>query len=102
MRRRDEPPPTDILLTDEPESLVAAPDEPPVVARLVVEIRSDGTRTIARGAMEDLRLGERVAVKAEGTTPLALAGSLMKALLKLPMLPRVLARAAEHKLLGKR
>src|SRR5205085_5408337 len=27
--------------------------EPPVVARLVVEIRSDGSHTIARGAAED-------------------------------------------------
>jgi hypothetical protein len=28
----------------------ALQEEPPVVARLVVEIRSDGSRTIARGA----------------------------------------------------
>jgi hypothetical protein len=54
--------------------------EPPVVARLVVEIRSDGTRTIARGAMEDVKSGERVAVEAHGTTPLALAMQLAKSM----------------------
>jgi hypothetical protein len=44
-------------------------DEPPVVARLVVEIRSDGTRTIARGAIEDAQRGERVAIEARGDSP---------------------------------
>ena len=43
--------------------------EPPVVARLVIEIRSDGTRTIARGAAEDVALGERVQIEAHGATP---------------------------------
>ncbi len=61
---------------------------PPVVARLVVEIRSDGTRTIARGALEDATRGERTALVAEGTTPLALAASLTKTLLSAPMLAR--------------
>lgn len=61
-------------------------DEPPVVARLVVEIRSDGTRTIARGAIQDATLGQEVAVQAEGTTPLALAASLVKSMLKAPVL----------------
>jgi hypothetical protein len=61
-------------------------EEPPVVARLMVEIRSDGSRTIARGALEDIASGERVAVQAEGTTPAQLAGSLAKSLLTLPLL----------------
>jgi hypothetical protein len=54
--------------------------EPPVVARLVVEIRSDGSRTVARGAMEDLATGQRVAIEAKGTTPLALALELAKSM----------------------
>lgn len=81
---------------DRPEVLVSAPrdgasplsprpDDPPVVARLVVEIRSDGTRTIARGAMEDRVTGELAQVEAEGTTPSQLASALVKSLVKLPL-----------------
>ena len=65
-------------------SLAEQPDEPPVVARMVIEIRSDGTRTIARGALEDAMSGERVAVKAEGSTPMALAASLAKTIFSAP------------------
>lgn len=72
-------------------------DEPPVVARLVVEIRSDGSRTIARGALEDVQHDERVAVEARGSTPLSLAVGLVRSLLATPML----ARAASRKLLGR-
>src|SRR5688572_22497509 len=68
-------------------------EEPPVVARLVVEIRSDGTRTIARGALQDATLGQEVAIKAEGTTPLALAASLVRAMLKAPSLSRAFGGA---------
>jgi hypothetical protein len=67
-------------------------DEPPVVARLVVEIRSDGRRTIARGALEDVAAGEHVAVQAEGTTPLSLAVALVRSLAKLPLLGRAIPR----------
>jgi hypothetical protein len=63
-------------------------DELPVVARMVVEIRSDGTRTIARGAAEDAATGEKVAIQIEGTTPLSLALSLMKTLGQVPALAR--------------
>lgn len=77
-------------LAAEPESrpLAEAEPEPPVVARLVIEIRSDGRRTIARGAAEDRVLDQRVAVQAEGTTPLALAVSLARSLVSLPSLAR--------------
>ena len=75
------------------DALAPEPDEPPVVARMIIEIRSDGTRTIARGAMEDARSGERVSLQAEGTTPLALAASLAKTLLSAPMLAKQAARA---------
>lgn len=63
-------------------------DLPPVVARLVVEIRSDGTKTIARGAIEDRISGERVQVRADASTPIALVSELSKALLMTPLLAR--------------
>jgi hypothetical protein len=69
-----------------------APPEPPVVARLVVEIRSDGSRTIARGAMEDVTSGERVAVEARGDSPMSLALQLAKAMFKGPTLAARIAR----------
>lgn len=59
--------------------------EPPVVARLMVEIRSDGTRTIARGALQDELSGEQVAVEARGDSPLELAGQLAKTLVTAPL-----------------
>ena len=68
----------------EHEDLEAA-NEPPVAARLVIEIRTDGTRTVARGAIEDAILGERIAVKVEGQTPLELAMALAKALVDAPL-----------------
>lgn len=74
-------------------------DELPVVARMVVEIRSDGSRTIARGAIEDAVAGQRVAVEARGDSPLALALALARSLTSLP---RLSARAAVRGLLGRR
>lgn len=71
---------------------VEGEDDPPVVARLVVEIRSDGTRTIARGAMEDLETGQRVGVEAKGTTPAQLAMSLAKSLMERPLFATALSR----------
>jgi hypothetical protein len=85
------------MAEDKPVVVEPAPlanhDEPPVVARLVVEIRSDGTRTIARGALMDATLGQEVAVRAEGTTPLALAASLVRAMIKAPFLGRAFGGA---------
>lgn len=62
----------------------AVSEEPPVVARLVVEIRSDGTRTVARGAMEDLVTGQRTKVEASGGSPVQLAASLAGSLITTP------------------
>ena len=73
-------------------------EEPPVVARLVVEIRSDGSRTIARGALEDAQRGERVAIEARGDSPMQLAIALARSLTQLP---RLTARSAIRGLLGK-
>jgi hypothetical protein len=75
------------------ETLAARPGEPPVVARLVIEIRSDGSHTIARGAMEDALSGQKVAVEASGTTPLALALSLAKSIVATPLLAKQAFRA---------
>lgn len=75
-----------------PQSIREARAEPPVVARLVIEIRSDGSRTVARGMAEDVAQGERVEVRAEGATPLGLALSLLKSLQDLPVLARGFAK----------
>jgi hypothetical protein len=81
-----------------PPSELERADEPPVVARLVVEIRSDGSRTIARGAAEDLQRGERVAIEARGDTPIQLALALARSLASLP---RVFAARGVRGLLGR-
>lgn len=73
--------------------LAESGDEPPVVARLMVEIRSDGTRTIARGAIEDIASGERVAIEAKGTSPAQLAASLARTLFATPLLAKAAVRA---------
>jgi len=77
----------DILKNDTKDDLERA-DDPPVVARLMIEIRSDGSRTIARGAIEDVILGERATIEAKGTSPAALALSLAKSIFQMPALAR--------------
>lgn len=67
----------------ESEALEAA-DELPVVARMVVEIRSDGTRTIARGAIEDALNDQQVGVEARADSPLELSRALAKMVLSAP------------------
>ena len=86
------------LIPQSPEPIYHR-DEPPVVARLVVEIRSDGSRTIARGALEDAEHGQRVAIEARGDSPLQLAIALARSLAQLP---RLTARTAVRGLLGRR
>jgi len=86
---------------DSRSSAVRAPEhEPlaeagdlPVVARLIVEIRSDGSRTLARGALEDVVTGERVSLEANGGSPAALAASLAGSLLSTPFALGRYARA---------
>ena len=75
--------------------------EPPVVARLVVEIRSDGTRTIARGALEDVLSDERVKIEASGGSPIQLAASLASNLLSPPFMLGRAANAAFKNRLGR-
>lgn len=83
----------DVELVEAPDSDIESADEPPVVARLVVEIRSDGSRTIARGAIEDTELGQRAVVEARGTTPAQLAWSLAKTIAAAPVIARQVGRA---------
>jgi hypothetical protein len=77
---------------------VAERHELPVVTRLVIEIRSDGLRTVARGAVEDTRTGQRVELNAEGATPLLLIATLLKSLGDVPSLVK---RATSRFLSGK-
>lgn len=80
-------------LENTPEGSEQDPSELPVVARLMVEIRSDGSYTVARGAMEDAMSGQRVAIEASGATPLALALSLAKSFVKAPFMAGRAVRA---------
>jgi hypothetical protein len=64
-----------------------------VVARLVVEIRSDGSRTIARGAIDEMTTGQRVAIEARGDTPMQLAWALARSMLEIPVLAGKTVRA---------
>lgn len=94
----DDDPKTE-LVSRAPDGEIERSDEPPVIARLVVEIRSDGSRTIARGAVEDAQRGERVAIEARGDSPIQLAIALARSLTQLP---RLSARSAVRGLLAKR
>src|SRR5262249_58420492 len=78
-------------LAEAPPAELAHDAEPPVVARMIIEIRSDGSRTIARGALEDTASGQRTAIEARGDSPLQLALALARSLTQLP---RLTARAA--------
>jgi hypothetical protein len=78
-----------IEVVDRDDRALSRDEDLPVVARLVIEIRSDGSRTVARGAMEDTATGSKTAVVARGGSPLALAADLTRALGRtLTALPR--------------
>jgi hypothetical protein len=69
--------------------------DPPVVAQLMIEIRADGSRTIARGALHDLRNDESAQVHVQGRSPAELMLSLANALLTLP--PMLFAHEGDGK-----
>ncbi len=71
----------------------ASADELPVVARMVVEIRSDGRRTVARGALEDRLNEQTVALEIGSGSPLQLAKAIAQALWSLPGMALRSARA---------
>jgi hypothetical protein len=89
----------DVELMPAGDAPIETSTEPPVVARLIVEIRSDGTRTVARGAIEDVINDTRTTVEARGSSPLQLALALSKALMQLP---RMAASQAVRGLLGRK
>src|SRR5262245_26884801 len=74
----------DALARPEGKNVPETRIEPPVVAQLMIEIRSDGSHTIARGALHDLRSQESAHVHAEGQSPAQLIASLLGSLLSLP------------------
>ena len=91
MAGAEKPPRVEVVPSDAKD--VTHADEPPVVARLVVEIRSDGSRTIARGAIEDVQAGQKVALEAKGNSPLQLALALARSMFSAPSLARTATRA---------
>ncbi len=88
--------PVEIVETEPGTEAIVGEDELPVVARMVVEIRSDGSRTIARGVLEDHIQGEKVAVEAKAPTLPGLATGLARALMRMPGIERRAARKLEH------
>jgi hypothetical protein len=94
------PPPGPLVPTDSGQ-VPQAYEEPPVVARMIIEIRSDGTRTIARGALEDVLSDERVKIEASGGSPIQLAASLASNLLSTPFMLGRAANAAFKNRLGR-
>lgn len=86
-----------------PTELVSSAAEdahlPPVVARMVIEIRSDGSHTIARGAVEDVQQGTRVDLKVEAESPIKLLWKLVRTVGQTPALMRG-ARQTVRGLLG--
>jgi len=89
------------LVSNEPGNVPVSVEEPPVVARMIVEIRSDGTRTVARGALEDIISGERVKIEASGGSPMQLAASLASNLLSTPFMIGRAANALVRNRLGR-
>jgi hypothetical protein len=100
LRMADSPKPVAVTTAASDDGLAAA-EELPVVARLIVEVRSDGSRTVARGAMEDAATGTKAAIEASGTTPLELALALAKSLVSAPWLARRMKSSALRALLKK-
>jgi hypothetical protein len=89
---QDDDPQSPVLPDAAPIAAQSDEDELPVVARMVIEIRSDGRRTIARGALEDRLNDQKVAVRFDAGSPLALARDLTRALLRMPAFARTALR----------
>lgn len=90
MTKSSERGPKAIEVVDRDARALTTDDDLPVVARMVIEIRSDGSRTVARGAIEDVASGTKTAVTARGGSPLALAADLTRAVVTgLGTLPRL-------------
>jgi len=74
-------------------------DEPPIVARCVVEVRSDGSLSIARGVFETKE--QSVLLEGKGRTPAELVAMLARgAFTQAKVRVQDTLRGIEHKLLG--
>ena len=96
-RRPEARQPTTTAVQAQAAAPLAEVGDLPVVARLIVEIRSDGSHTLARGALEDVITGERVSVEANGGSPAQLAASLAGNLLVTPFALGRYAKAVMQK-----
>lgn len=65
----------------DPAGALANAEELPVVARMVVEIRSDGIKTVARGAFEDFQTGQQVGIETDPLAAAKLAQAFTKSIL---------------------
>lgn len=65
----------------DPQGVLANSEELPVVARMVVEIRSDGIKTVARGAFEDFQTGQQVGIETDPLAAAKLAQAFTKSIL---------------------
>jgi hypothetical protein len=65
----------------DPAGALANAEDLPVVARMVVEIRSDGVKTVARGAFEDYQTGQQVAIETDPLATIKLAQAFTKSIL---------------------
>ena len=67
------------------------------MARMMIEVRSDGIRTSARGAFEDLQNDEKTAIELPPMTPMqlsaALSATIGKALAESPGIARMALRS---------
>jgi hypothetical protein len=61
-----------------------ADEDLPIVSRIVIEVRSDGTRTVARGAAEDP--SGKVGLEVRADSPVELVTALVKLLMQAPAL----------------
>lgn len=62
----------------------SADEDLPIVSRIVIEVRSDGTRTVARGAAEDPE--GKVGLEVRADSPVELVTALVKLMLQVPAL----------------
>ena len=79
---------------DDPERALRVEEELPVVMRMVIEVRSDGVKTMARGAVEDVINDHKVAIELPAMSPLQLSAALSETIGKTLLDTPGLAKAA--------
>lgn len=73
----------------------SADEDLPIVSRIVIEVRSDGTRTVARGAAEDPE--GKVGLEVRADSPVELVSALVKLMLQVPALAATSFRAGRKR-----